>query len=157
MTKQDFEFLRKSIKLACDSIRAEGGPFGAIIVKENTVIATGQNSVVSKHDPTAHAEIQAIRAACGALQTHDLSGCTIYTSCEPCPMCLGAIYWARLDGVYYGASRKDACNAGFDDEFFYDQIGLEPSERRVPFTRALNEEALAPFREWLENENKVPY
>lgn len=157
MRKQDLGFLRKSIKLACDSPRDKGGPFGAVIAKGNTAIATGQNRVVSTHDPTAHAEIQAIRAACRALQTHDLSGCTIYTSCEPCPMCLGAIYWARIDRIYYGADRKDARDAGFDDDFFYDQIGLEPSERRVPCTRALNEEALAPFREWLENEYKVPY
>jgi len=151
------EFLRKSFELALESIRSEGGPFGALIVRDEKIIAVGQNRVVSSSDPTAHAEIQAIRAACESLQTHDLSGHTIFTSCEPCPMCLGAIYWARIDRIWYGASREDACQAGFDDQLFYNEINTEPEKRLVPIARSLATEAVRVFDAWKTKADKVPY
>lgn len=150
--------LRAAIDLATQHMQGgEGGPFGAVIVKEGAVIARGWNRVTSSNDPTAHAEVNAIRAACAELATFDLSGCELYTSCEPCPMCLGAIYWARLDRVYYAASRHDAALAGFSDEELYEEIPKPIEERRIPMTRALEEEGKAPFTAWAEKSDRIPY
>lgn len=124
MDKKDF--MRKAIALSIENVKNGGGPFGAVIVKDNEIIATGVNRVTANHDPTAHAEVSAIRAACEKLNTFDLSGCEIYTSCEPCPMCLGAIYWAHLDKIYYGNNKHDAADIGFDDSFIYDELALTP-------------------------------
>lgn len=157
MTNRQDEFLRKSFELAVGSVRSGGGPFGALITNGETVVATGQNRVVTNCDPTAHAEIQAIRAACASLHTHDLSGHTIYTSCEPCPMCLGAIYWARLDAIWYGASREDASQAGFDDSFFYEELARNIEQRKIPLKRALAGEARRVFQAWTAKPDKVPY
>ncbi len=151
-------FLRRAIQLAVDNVRSGlGGPFGAVIVRDGVILAEGVNLVTSSHDPSAHAEIVAIRRACAILNTHDLSGCEIHTSCEPCPMCLGAIYWARLSRLYFAASHTDAARAGFDDSFIYDQVPLPPDRRSLPTKRSLAREGLAPFREWTESAVKVPY
>ena len=128
MDKKDF--MRKAIALSIENVKNGGGPFGAVIVKDNEIIATGVNRVTANHDPTAHAEVSAIRAACEKLNTFDLSGCEIYTSCEPCPMCLGAIYWAHLDKIYYGNNKHDAADIGFDDSFIYDELALTPENRQ---------------------------
>ncbi|MEZ5353897.1 MAG: nucleoside deaminase [Bryobacteraceae bacterium] len=152
------EHLRRAISIAVENVRSgNGGPFGAVIVREGVAIAEAVNRVTASHDPTAHAEIGAIRAACAQLGTHDLSGCEIYASCEPCPMCLGAIYWARLSRLYFAASHEDATRAGFDDSFLYGQIGLAPRERSIATVRALAREGLAPFRAWRESAVKIPY
>ena len=135
-----------------------GGPFGAIVVSpEGRIIGEGCNQVTSTNDPTAHAEVSAIRAACAALGTFVLDGCRLYTSCEPCPMCLAAAYWARIAEIVYGASREDAAIGGFDDAFIYDEIGLAPGSRSVPMRRLAEEPAAALFREWLEMEGRTAY
>ena len=135
-----------------------GGPFGAVIVgPAGEVIAEGCNRVTSSNDPTAHAEVSAIRAACAALGSFQLVGCTLYTSCEPCPMCLSAAYWARVDAIVYGASREEAAAAGFDDAFIYDEIGLAPAERRIPMRRAATGPAAMLLREWASLEDRTPY
>ena len=151
------EFMRQAIELAVDNVRNGGGPFGAVIVKNGEVVATGVNRVTANNDPTAHAEVSAIRAACIKLGTFDLSGCVIYTSCEPCPMCLGAIYWAHLDKIYYGADQHDAARVDFDDSFIYRELELKPELRKKPAENILHDEALAPFRAWLEKNDKVKY
>lgn len=151
-------FLIKAIELAKNNIEKEcGGPFGAVIVKNGEIIATGANHVTTENDPTAHAEIVAIRNACKKLGTFQLEGCELYTSCEPCPMCLGAIYWARPDRFYYAASKSDAAKAGFDDSFIYDEIVLKPEERSIPGIQALQQEAVKVFSVWTELENKTDY
>jgi len=127
-----------------------GGPFGAVVVKAGEVIAESANKVVPENDPTAHAEVSAIRLACKALNTYDLSGCVIYTSCEPCPMCLGAIYWARIDKIYYANTKADAAAIGFDDHFIYDEIGSEMNIRKLPFIQLLRDEAQVAFKRWQE-------
>jgi tRNA(Arg) A34 adenosine deaminase TadA len=135
-----------------------GGPFGAIVVgPDGAVVAEGCNRVTSTNDPTAHAEVTAIRAACAALASFQLDGCTLYTSCEPCPMCLSAAYWARVDSIVYGASREEAAAAGFDDAFIYDEIGLAPSARRIPMRRAAEGPAAELFREWMSFADRTPY
>ena len=134
-----------------------GGPFGALIAKDGKVIAEGYNRVTSANDPTAHAEVVAIREACAALGTFSLEGCVIYASCEPCPMCLAAIYWARLDHIYYTNTRDDAARIGFDDAALYDEIARPIERRTIPMTRIPSTEAEAIFREWEEMEDKVPY
>ena len=135
-----------------------GGPFGAVIVgPDGDVVAEGCNRVTSANDPTAHAEVAAIRAACTAVGSFQLAGCTLYTSCEPCPMCLSAAYWARVDAIVYGASRADAAAAGFDDAFIYDEIGLAPSARHIPMRRAAVGPAAALLGEWLELADRMPY
>jgi guanine deaminase len=135
-----------------------GGPFGAVVARaDGSVVAEGCNHVTSANDPTAHAEVTAIRAACATLGTFVLEGCTLYTSCEPCPMCLAAAYWARLDGIVYGASREDAAAAGFDDAFIYDEIGLAPDARRLPMRRAAAGPAASLFAEWARLEDRRPY
>lgn len=134
-----------------------GGPFGAVIAKDGQIVATGVNRVTSNCDPTAHAEVSAIRAACEKLGTFDLSGYEIYTSCEPCPMCLGAIYWAHLDKMYYGNNKTDAKNIGFDDSFIYDELAQDMEHRRLPMTALLRDEALQAFRLWQETDDKIAY
>lgn len=150
-------FMKEAITLATENVKNQGGPFGAVIVKDGKVIAKGVNRVTDSCDPTAHAEVVAIRNACQTLQTFDLSGCTLYTSCEPCPMCLGAIYWARPDAVYYAASRKEAAHAGFDDDLIYDEVPLEPEKRSLPFYHLSSIEHHEPFTTWNNTENKTLY
>ena len=134
-----------------------GGPFGAIVVKNGEIIGRGNNAVTTTNDPTAHAEVMAIREACANLNTFQLDGCEIYTSCEPCPMCLGAIYWARTSKLYYACSKSDAAAAGFDDDFIYKEIDLPGSERKIAFVQLLQEEAQEIFSEWIKKEDKVNY
>jgi len=151
------KFMRKAIALSIENIQKGGGPFGAVIVKDGKLIATGSNRVTANTDPTAHAEINAIRKASRKLGTFDLSGCQIYSSCEPCPMCLGAIYWAHLDKLYYGNTKVDAKNIGFDDSFIYDEIDLKPKDRKVTTTQLLQDEAIVAFELWHKTDNKVEY
>lgn len=135
----------------------EGGPFGCVIVKDGEIVGRGNNKVTSNNDPTAHAEIMAIRDACKNLNTFQLEGCEIYTSCEPCPMCFGAIYWARPDKVYYGCSQQDAANIDFDDEFIYKEIALPYEKRRIPFEQLARDIALEPFQKWSDKNDKTQY
>ncbi|MBO8479460.1 MAG: nucleoside deaminase [Bacteroidetes bacterium] len=151
------ELMRKAIGLSVRNVAMGGGPFGAVIARDGEIIATGVNRVTADHDPTAHAEVNAIRAAAEKLGTYDLSGCEIYTSCEPCPMCLGAIYWAHLDRMYYGNDKHDAAMAGFDDAFIYEELELKPEERRLSSRRLLPEEAIEAFDRWREKTDKVEY
>jgi tRNA(Arg) A34 adenosine deaminase TadA len=147
-----------AIALSVENVRkGRGGPFAAVVVRDGVIVAEGTNQVTSTNDPTAHAEIVAIRAACSALGRFQLEGCEIYTSCEPCPMCLGAIYWARPAKIWYGGTHKDAAAAGFDDSFIYQQTRLPVSERAIPMAQLLHDESLAAFREWRESSIKVPY
>ena len=155
MKKEDF--MRKAIELSIENVKNGGGPFGAVIVKDGEIVATGVNRVAANHDPPAHAEVSAIRAACQKLGTFDLSGCEIYTSCEPCPMCLGAIYWAHLDKIYYGNNKTDAARIGFDDSFIYDELALERKDRNKAMEELLPDEAIAAFRAWEEKADKVEY
>jgi guanine deaminase len=149
--------LRQAIEVAVENVRRGGGPFGALVVKDGIVIATGANQVTRSNDPTAHAEIVAIREACRVLGDFQLVGCDVYTSCEPCPMCLGAIYWARPARVFFAASHDDAAAAGFDDSFIYSQIQLPHSERSIPMIRIIDEQATRPFEEWTNKPNKTEY
>lgn len=149
--------MQRALALAAENVATGGGPFGAIVVKDGRLVGTGVNRVTAMHDPTAHAEVVAIRDACANLGTFQLDGCDLYTSCEPCPMCLGAIYWARPDRVFYAASRHDAASAGFDDALIYDEIGLEPSARRIPFVHAPVLGTLAPFEAWNRNDERTRY
>ena len=151
------QFMRQAIDLAVENVKCGGGPFGAVIVRNGEVIATGVNRVTSQNDPTSHAEVSAIRAACLKLGVFDLSGCVIYTSCEPCPMCLGAIYWAHIDKIYFAASKADAADAGFDDSFIYEEIELPRERRAKPSEKIISEEGLKPFIEWAKNTEKVEY
>lgn len=152
------KFMREAIQLSIDSMRAgNGGPFGAVIVKDGKVIAQGFNKVTSTNDPTAHAEVVAIREACKVLGSFQLAGCEIYTSCEPCPMCLGAIYWARPDKMYFANTKTDAAAIGFDDQFIYEEIELNYNERQLPTEQMLNEEALVAFKEWEQKSDKIEY
>lgn len=154
----DSHWLHRAIVLATINVTLErGGPFAAIITRSGELVADGVNLVTTNCDPTAHAEINAIRNAASALKTHDLSGCNIYTSCEPCPMCLGAILWARLDRVFYAATQQQAAAAGFDDSLFYRQVSLPPDQRIIPMTRALPDVANEPFLAWQQFSAKVPY
>lgn len=156
--KGEAHLMRHAIKLSHEKmLEGFGGPFGAVITKDGKVIAEGFNQVTSGKDPTAHAEVTAIREACKVLDTFDLSGCEIYTSCEPCPMCLSAIYWARLDTIYYANSREDAADIGFDDEMLYNEIPKPIAERSIPTHRLLEEEAIKPFDHWRLKEDKVHY
>jgi guanine deaminase len=151
-------FMQEAILRAVENVRSgRGGPFGAIVVKDGRVIATGTNLVTSSNDPTAHAEVNAIREACRALGAFQLTGCEIYTSCEPCPMCLGAIYWARPDRVYFAATASDAAKAGFDDSFIYEELKLAHRERRIPFEPIMREAGLEPFREWMQKTDRIRY
>lgn len=149
--------MRMAIDLATENVKNNGGPFGAVIVKDGEVVASGTNRVTDSCDPTAHAEVSAIRAACKALDTFDLSGCEIYSSCEPCPMCLSAIYWAHLDRLYFAADRHDAARSGFDDEFIYDELARPLSLRRVQIECLLRDEAQESFAAWMRKEDKTEY
>ena len=151
------KFMREAIALAMENVRNGGGPFAAVIVRNGEVIGPGTNRVTASNDPTAHAEIEAIRAACRAAGDFHLTGCELYASSEPCPMCLGAIYWARLDRYYYGTTRREAADAGFDDSRTYDEIGRAAGARSIPGRQLLGEEAAEAFAEWMRNPNRVPY
>ena len=151
------ELMREAIRLSMENIANGGGPFGAVIARGGEIIATGVNRVTASNDPTAHAEVSAIRRAAQQLGTFNLAGCEIFTSCEPCPMCLGAIYWARLDRVYYANTKADAKAAGFDDSFIYDELALPRDRRKLPSVPMMRNEAIKVFEEWVRKEDKVEY
>jgi guanine deaminase len=154
----DSPFMARAIQLSLDNVLSgKGGPFGAVIVQNGKIIAEGVNRVTASNDPTAHAEVVAIREACATLRTFELTDCEIYTSCEPCPMCLGAIYWARLARVYYGNLASDASQIGFDDSFIYREIAQVVRKRSIPMVPMMREQALAAFRAWQDKPNKIPY
>src|ERR1700693_2563446 len=154
----DNPFLARAIQLSIENVHSgRGGPFGAVVVKDSNILAEGANQVTSYKDPTAHAEILAIRAACKKLGAFDLEGCEIYTSCEPCPMCLGAIYWARLSRIYFADVDADASKIGFDDSLIYREIAQPLSQRKIPMIQMMREEALAAFRAWENKPNKIEY
>jgi guanine deaminase len=151
-------FMVRAIELSLENVRSgRGGPFAAVVVKGDQIIAEGANSVTSTNDPTAHAEMLAIREACKRLGTFELTGCAVYTTCEPCPMCLGAIYWARPARVYFAATAEDASKAGFDDSLIYREIALPRESRKIPMGSMMRDEALAAFRAWAEKPDKTPY
>ena len=156
-TIEDEKFMQQAIDLSIENVANGGGPFGAVIVRDGEVIATGTNRVTANCDPTAHAEVSAIRAACAKVKNFKLTGCTIYTSCEPCPMCLSALYWAGVDRIFYGNTKSDAKAINFDDSFIYDQIALNGSERAIPCINIMRDKALAGFKAWSEKEDKVLY
>ena len=150
--------MARAIQLSVESVHSgRGGPFGAVVVRNGEIIAEGVNRVTSSNDPTAHAEVVAIRQACAKLGTFELKDCELYSSCEPCPMCFGAIYWARLSRIYYANTAADAAAIGFDDSFIYNELQVTPAERRVPAEQMMREEALAAFRAWAEKADKKPY
>ncbi len=151
------KFMAKAIELSINSANTIGGPFGSVIVKDNKIIAEGSNKVTFSNDPTAHGEIVAIREACKNLNTFDLSGCEIYTSCEPCPMCLSAIYWSRLDKIYYANTREDAKNIDFDDSFIYTEIPKKIDDRKIKMVQMLRDEALKAFEIWDKKVDKIKY
>lgn len=152
------EFMLEAIQQSFDTMRSgEGGPFGAVIVKDKKIIARGGNCVSTLNDPTAHAEIVAIREACKTLNTFQLNGCEIYTSCEPCPMCLGAIYWARFDKIYFANTKTDAAKIGFDDEFIYKEFELSLTERKLSMEQICRDEAIKAFEEWENKPDKIKY
>lgn len=158
MNEIDRKFMMRAIELAREGLAANaGGPFGCIIVKDDRIIGEGNNRVTSTNDPTAHAEIIAIRQACEMLQDFQLDGCTVYTSCEPCPMCLGAIYWARPERVVHAANREDAAKIGFDDKFIYDELKIDNAGREMVMNTMMREEALEVFRAWCEKPDKIEY
>lgn len=152
------EFMRAAIALAEKNVAdGTGGPFGAVIVRDGEIIGEGTNRVTSDNDPTAHAEVMAIRKACEKLGTYSLEGCEVYTSCEPCPMCLSAIYWARLDRIFYGNTKVDAAEIDFDDDFLYTEIPKPIGERSIPTEQMLHAESIKAFQAWAVSEDKVPY
>jgi tRNA(Arg) A34 adenosine deaminase TadA len=153
----DREIMQRAIDLAAESVKNGGGPFGAVVVKDGKVIAESANSVTPDNDPTAHAEVNAIRLACKKLGTFMLDGCEIYASCEPCPMCLGAIYWAHIKTIYYAGTRSDAAKAGFDDDFIYREINIDPEKRSVPAFNFMPTEGAAVFKLWLDKEDRTNY
>lgn len=153
----DREFMQRAIDLAAESVKNGGGPFGAVVVKDGKVIAESANSVTPDNDPTAHAEVNSIRLACKKLGTFMLDGCEIYASCEPCPMCLGAIYWAHIKTIYYAGTRSDAAKAGFDDDFIYREINIDPEKRSVPAFNFMPTEGAAVFKLWLDKEDRTNY
>lgn len=154
----DQNFMNKAIEAAIKGVLSnDGGPFGCVIIKDGEIIGTGNNKVTSSNDPTAHAEIMAIREACKNLDSFQLDGCIVYTSCEPCPMCFGAIYWARPQKVFYGCNKADAAEIGFDDEFIYKELDLELSKRSIPFKQINRENAVKAFKAWKEKDDKIEY
>jgi guanine deaminase len=154
----DNPFMTRAIQLSIENVHSGvGGPFGAVIVKDGALIAEATNLVTSMNDPTAHAEVLAIRAACKKLGVFDLEGCEIYSSCEPCPMCLAAIYWARLSRIYFANADADASRIGFDDSLIYRELARPPSQRRIPMIHMMREEALAAFRAWESKSDKITY
>jgi guanine deaminase len=157
MSKHE-EFMQMAIELSVNNVtQGQGGPFGAVIVKDGKLIAASANKVVPTNDPTAHAEVSAIRIACQELNTYILSGCEIYTSCEPCPMCLAAIYWARIDKIYYANTKVDAAAIGFDDHFIYQELDKPIEKRQLPIIQLMRDEALSAFKLWSESEGKTDY
>ena len=154
---EDNKFMQMAIDLSVENVANGGGPFGAVIVKDGEVIATGVNRVTANNDPTAHAEVSAIRAACQKVSDFQLKGCTIYTSCEPCPMCLAAIYWAGISRIFYGNTTQDAETIDFSDKFIYDEIALPKEKRSIPTRMIMREQALRAFRDWEAKEDKVEY
>jgi guanine deaminase len=158
MTESQSKFMQEAIDLSRKGMEeGKGGPFGCVIVKDGVIIGRGNNNVLSNNDPTAHAEVVAIRDACRNLGHFQLDGCEVYTSCEPCPMCLGAIYWARPSKIYFANNKTDAAIAGFDDEFIYDELEIPPAERTIPMIKILNSEAIKVFEDWITKENKKVY
>ncbi|MDO3388705.1 nucleoside deaminase [Gilvimarinus sp. SDUM040013] len=151
------QMLQHCLDLAKQSVSSGGGPFAAIVVKNNDIIAKASNRVTKDCDPTSHAEVNAIRRACAALKSHQLIDCVVYSSCEPCPMCLGALFWARPLAVYFAASRRQAAAAGFDDSLIYQQIGIDGAERKIPFHHLAMADANSPFQQWQLNHNRVKY
>lgn len=149
--------MREAIRLSAESVHNGGGPFGAVVVKDGIIIAKGNNRVTSTFDPTAHAEVVAIREACHHLQSFQLEGCEIYTSCEPCPMCLGAIYWARPAKVYFGNAQADAARIGFDDSFIYREIAIPFANRKIPMVQLLADEAVEAFHLWENKSDRINY
>ena len=157
ITEQQKQWMREAIALSSRNVDNGGGPFGAVIVKDGHIVACGVNRVTADNDPTAHAEVNAIRAAAKQLGTFDLSGCDIYTSCEPCPMCLSALYWAGVERICYGNTKQDAKDIDFDDSFIYDQLDLDYDQRSIQCEHFMRDEALLAFRRWSEKEDKVEY
>jgi guanine deaminase len=158
MDEKHIAFMRRAIELAQNGVDNDhGGPFGCVIAKDGQIVGEGCNEVTSTYDPTAHAEIVAIRSACRSLESFQLTGCVVYTSCEPCPMCLGAIYWARPSAIYFAGTREDAAAAGFDDELFYDELDRPNDERQLKLQPMLREEAQQVFDSWVQKPNKVEY
>ena len=155
--KKEEVFMREAIRLSRESVKNGGGPFGAVIVKDGEIIAAASNNVTQDNDPTAHAEVSAIRDAAKKLKTFNLSGCEIYTSCEPCPMCFGAVYWARLDKLYFANTKQDAKAIGFDDSFIYEEIELPYNKRKIPNIQLLQNEAIEAFKDWEQKEDKTEY
>lgn len=155
--REQEQFMKKAIELSIESVNNGGGPFGAVIVKDGKIISATSNSVTQNNDPTAHAEVNAIREATQKLGTFDLSGCEIYSSCEPCPMCLGAIYWARLDKLYFANNKTDAKEIGFDDSFIYDEIATDYKNRKVKTYQIMRDEALVAFKNWQNKDDKIEY
>ncbi len=156
--EEEKKFMREAIRLSLENVTSGiGGPFGAVVVKDGKIIASGVNEVTNANDPTAHAEVVAIRKACEKLGSFQLDGCEIYCSCEPCPMCLGAIYWARPAKIYYANTKKDAAEINFDDDFIYHELDLSVSERKLPTVQLLREEALIAFQKWTSSANKTEY
>lgn len=158
MSAYDHGLMMRAIELAREGMNANaGGPFGSVVARDGVILGEGQNRVTSTNDPTAHAEIVAIRAACGALGTFELTGCVIYASCEPCPMCLAAIYWSRAERIYIACDRNDAARAGFDDAYIYEELAAHPAKRSVPVEQRGREEGLAVFEEWILKPDKIEY
>jgi tRNA(Arg) A34 adenosine deaminase TadA len=152
------EFLRRAIQLATNNVTSgAGGPFGAVVVRDGKIVGEGMNTVTASHDPTAHAEVNAIRAAAKTLDTYTLAGCELYTSCEPCPMCLAAAYWAHVDAIYYGAGAADAARAGFEDAFLYEELCKDHAARSLPSAQLLRGEAWSSFAAWMASPNKIEY
>jgi len=157
MKKNENGFMREAIRLSRESVKNGGGPFGAVIVKDGEIIAAASNKVTQDNDSTAHAEVSVIREAAKKLNTFNLSGCEIYSSCEPCPMCLGAVYWARLDKLYFANTKQDAKDIGFDDSFIYEEIDLPYEKRTIPNIQILRDEAFEAFKDWEQKEDKTEY
>ena len=157
ISAEDRAFMRMAIELSIENIDQGGGPFGAVVVRNGHVVAKGANRVVANNDPTAHAEVVAIRNACRELETFDLDGCTIYASCEPCPMCLSAIYWAGIKRICYANTKRDAAAIAFDDSFIYDQLRLDYDRRSIECEHFMRDEALEAFRKWSDTEDKTHY
>ena len=157
LTQADKEFMQQAIELSKENVLNGGGPFGAVIVRDGEVIATGTNRVTANNDPTAHAEVNAIRSACAKVGTFKLKGCTCYTSCEPCPMCLAALYWAGVERIFYGNTKDDAKAINFDDSFIYDEIAKPYAKRAIPTINIMREEALSAFKMWESSDDKVEY
>ena len=150
--------MRRAIELSLENVRSgKGGPFGAVVTQDETIIGEGVNQVLSTNDPSAHAEVVAVRAACRNLDSFQLTGCEIYTSCEPCPMCMGLIYWARPDAVYYANTAQDAANIGFDDALIYRELGMSPGRRSIRMEQLMRDEALAAFQAWEKAPGKISY